>query len=429
MNDELLLVTEAGYPWAIGGVTTWISDLVAGLTDRRITVLGLRFDTDVEQQPLPLLPRGVRFIDVRLKPGIEAAQAVSQAMAACQASALGAPGIIHATSTGFAGLVALELSQELGAPLVVTEHGIAWLPDNDVLYSSPLRFAEGGNQGGNQGNQGGNQGNQGGNQGNQGGNHGGGGGHPSVLFWDRAGRATARRIYEHADIITSVSAANTAFQRRLAPATAPIRVIPNGVQPGDQAGSGAEPARMHRPRTIVYAGRLAPEKGLDRFIEIAALLGSRHRSLRFEVRGPGGAGLAYRAACERLGEASGLADRLVFTGPLPRRQLFDGADLLIAPSRLDACPYVLLEARAAGVPVVCSQAGDSAAIVAGAGMAVVGEARVFATAVASLLDPDTYAAAASATRAPGRTSYDTMLSGYRTLYADVSAKRRVRRGA
>ncbi len=419
MNGEILLITEAGYPWTVGGVTSWVNDLAAGLPERPITVLGIRFEGP--QAPLDwVLPPGVRFVDVCVPAPARVSEVAERVLASAGSLQ---PAVIHASTSGVAGAAGLALSEATGAPLAITEHGIAWRE----TQNEPLRFAGPPTDPGNNGNgkgwgQGGNgQGNNGNGNGD-GGSHGGG----SVILWDREGRRLARAVYARAARITSVSHANAVYQRRLAPRTAPIEVIHNGVEL-----PAPTPFTAEALRTVVFVGRISPEKGVDRFIRAAALLAKADAKLRFEVRGPE-SDATYAARCRRLAVSCGLGERLVFTGALPRAAAFAGAGLLIAPSRDEACPYVVLEAMAAGVPVVAANAGDCEGIVGEAGIVVRGGPAHYARAALQLLDPAAHAAASAAGRERVRAwfSRERMLARYRRLYGELERGRgRLRKSA
>jgi len=96
-------------------------------------------------------------------------------------------------------------------------------------------------------------------------------------------------------------------------------------------------------------------KGLDRAIRS---LGHVKRS-KLVVFGRGDA----RPFLE-LARALGVPDRVFFPGDTTDLdRLLAGADLLVHPSRYDPCSLVVLEALAAGVPVVASRADGSSEIV------------------------------------------------------------------
>lgn len=135
-----------------------------------------------------------------------------------------------------------------------------------------------------------------------------------------------------------------------------IAVIPNGV---DVAEFGDLPLRRprHEGATALFVGRLDPaQKGLEPLIEALALL-PPSAGLRLRLVGEdwGGAPLV-----RRLSAALRVEDRIDVVGPVSRPQLLDEyarADLLVLPSLFEPFGIVLLEAMAAGLPVVASRVG------------------------------------------------------------------------
>lgn len=105
-------------------------------------------------------------------------------------------------------------------------------------------------------------------------------------------------------------------------------------------------------RLIGTAGHLAAHKGIDWFIDAAALVAERHPAARFLVVGTG----EEEPALRRRARERGLGDRLRFAGfrdDMP--DVFAGLDLFVLASTSgEGSPAVLKEAMAAGAPVVAS---------------------------------------------------------------------------
>lgn len=104
---------------------------------------------------------------------------------------------------------------------------------------------------------------------------------------------------------------------------------------------------------VVFAGRLAPEKGVDTLIEAAALLPS---GVAVDVAGDG----PSRAALEDL--AGRVAPgRVRFHGRLPKGELHElvrSASVAVVPSRwYENQPLAVLEAFGCGVPVIGTDLG------------------------------------------------------------------------
>jgi glycosyltransferase involved in cell wall biosynthesis len=110
------------------------------------------------------------------------------------------------------------------------------------------------------------------------------------------------------------------------------------------AGAVAEP-------TILYVGRLVPEKGQAVLLRAVALLRERGRRVRATLVGEG----PQRSALEALAEQLGVAGQLDFTGALGQdeiRALYETASVFCLPSFAEGIPCVLMEAMAMELPVV-----------------------------------------------------------------------------
>jgi glycosyltransferase involved in cell wall biosynthesis len=112
--------------------------------------------------------------------------------------------------------------------------------------------------------------------------------------------------------------------------------------------------------------QLVPWKNHLAFIEAAARLAASLPTARFVIAGDDlfGEHPAYRTALERRAEQLGLKDRLVFAGyRLDIGALLNTCDVLIHPATREPLGRVILEAMAAGKPVVAVNAGGPAEIV------------------------------------------------------------------
>lgn len=102
---------------------------------------------------------------------------------------------------------------------------------------------------------------------------------------------------------------------------------------------------------VVFVGNLLKHKGLHRLIR--ALSGMPELPWHLAVVGEG----PERGPCEALLEKSSLGHRATFTGRLTGagvEAILRSADVLALPSETEGMPYVILEAMAAGLPVVAS---------------------------------------------------------------------------
>jgi glycosyltransferase involved in cell wall biosynthesis len=131
-----------------------------------------------------------------------------------------------------------------------------------------------------------------------------------------------------------------------------VRVVPNGMDPGANAAASAAAAPVGsvegRARVLV-CGLLNPAKGQD--LAIGALGSADCEGVELWIAGDG----EQRGVLEALVRAVGVEGRVLFLGQredVP--ELMKAADCLLLPSRWEGMPYVLLEAAAAGLPIVAT---------------------------------------------------------------------------
>ena len=159
-----------------------------------------------------------------------------------------------------------------------------------------------------------------------------------------------------ADLVVSCSATIRTFvaQHEGVPLSR-IEVIPNSVSVGESRGSySSEQVREELglgPNDVLIGsvGRLTEQKGFDVLLHALPMVhGSR---LRVVIAGVG----ELDAMLRRLAAELGIADRVYFAGY--RRDvssLLSALDLYVHPSRFEGMPFAVLEAMAAGCPIVAS---------------------------------------------------------------------------
>jgi glycosyltransferase involved in cell wall biosynthesis len=114
---------------------------------------------------------------------------------------------------------------------------------------------------------------------------------------------------------------------------------------------------------VTFAGRLDPWKGAEVFIKAAAIVAGQHATARFLVCGGVVPGYeAYEASLRELTRTLGLENRVLFSGwtyrPQDMPEVMSASDILVHTSvRPEPFGLVLIEAMAAGLPVVAADAG------------------------------------------------------------------------
>lgn len=133
-----------------------------------------------------------------------------------------------------------------------------------------------------------------------------------------------------------------------------IVVLPN---PVDVAGirSALKEAADERGAwpQLLAVGRLSREKGFDLLLEALAMVRQRFPEVRLTLVGAGREEQALRSLCSELQ----LQSAVFFAGRVdPPYGLFPRTTLFVLPSRHEGMPNALLEAAAAGLPIVATPA-------------------------------------------------------------------------
>lgn len=169
-----------------------------------------------------------------------------------------------------------------------------------------------------------------------------------------------RRLVRGIPQIVAVSrAALTAFAARHPDCLAAVSVVPNGIDV-ESVRARRRASTLHKANfgipgeafTVLVAANFKPEKGHRLLIEATARPAGD--GVHLLLAGDG----TERPACEALARQLGMADRCHFLGPRPDvPELLAVADVLTLPSTTEQFGICLLEAFAAGVPVVATRVG------------------------------------------------------------------------
>lgn len=171
---------------------------------------------------------------------------------------------------------------------------------------------------------------------------------------DRAGFVDLqhRLVTSLVDRYIAVSADVAAqLERRFAVPPSKVTVVPNAVDIDEiDAGLQARPFDWPVPpgrRSALVLARLESEKGIDVAIQAVTQI----RDLHLVIAGTG----SSRAALEATATTLGVADRVHFLGHrADPAALLGCADAFVLPSLVEGFPLSVLEAMAAGVPVVAT---------------------------------------------------------------------------
>lgn len=138
---------------------------------------------------------------------------------------------------------------------------------------------------------------------------------------------------------------------------AKLSVIHNAVVDcGEVVAADRQPGELR----IVYAGRLAAEKGIEKLLEALPLF---PQNAVLHIAGSGKAN--YEVALRRYASSVGVGDRIVWHGHLSNlAPLMASADIGILPSIVtEAFPLVVLEFMRHGTPVITTNRGGQTEVI------------------------------------------------------------------
>lgn len=197
-------------------------------------------------------------------------------------------------------------------------------------------------------------------------------GHEAAWAQLPASRHLLRRIGEGTDALTYLGEYTRSRIARAVTPEAAARMVP--LPPGvDEKtfhpGSGGAQVRARLGLTdrpvVVCVSRLVPRKGQDTLIRaLPRILAAAPDAVLLIVGGG-----PYRTDLEKLAAATGVADSVRFTGPVPWEQLpahYGAGDVFAMPCRtrrggldVEGLGIVYLEASATGLPVVAGDSGGA----------------------------------------------------------------------
>ena len=187
------------------------------------------------------------------------------------------------------------------------------------------------------------------------------------LIHVRRAELVARRAFQSAANVVTVSHQITKYVERLAEGKCHVQVVPNGVNPNRfPRGQASSIPREEGVFRIGFVGSLKPWHGLSILAEAFSFLHARHPNLRLLIVGDGPERTKFE---ERLKERN-LLEVTCFTGAVPPQDipgLLCSMDVAVAPYPEDPnhyfSPLKIYEYMAAGLPVVAGRIGQIAEVI------------------------------------------------------------------
>jgi glycosyltransferase involved in cell wall biosynthesis len=229
-----------------------------------------------------------------------------------------------------------------------------------------------------------------------------------------------RALMNSTDLFLFESAfARDTYQRMIGTPAGLVRCVFNGVTADE-----FDPIVKATDATdIVYVGEFRHIKGTDLLIDAVARLHADGKLVTLTLAGDGEEIDNLKAQIQRLG----LTEAVRFIGHVKARYGFSKGNVLIVPSRGDSMPYVVIEAAAAGIPMMAANVGGIPEIFGPQTEALFAPNIVGAMADAieiALEDPDAALARAKSLREriflhfSQKAMVEGVLAGYRDAFAD-----------
>jgi polysaccharide biosynthesis protein PelF len=296
--------------------------------------------------------------------------------------------VVHASMAGLAGIPGVIQKRLYGSRFLLTEHGI-FLRE---LYLSLSRMQQGVRC-------------------------------RRFLFgWYEA---IARMNYRFADAVSSLCQFNRKWQIRVGADPKTLRIVPNGIDPSVFSPRPADAFTRAHPIVLTMA-RIHPLKGIDHLLRAARVVLDRLPDVRFRILGEV-SDLNYHRKCVALAAELGITANIEWSKTSHPPSAYHDVDVFCLPSISEAMPYSVLEAMFSACPVVATDVGGVAEMLAGTGIVVPPrDVECMARAILSLLQGD--AALANRRRlaeralARARSLYtvEKCSLGFQEIYAQLS---------
>ena len=249
--------------------------------------------------------------------------------------------VYHCVCTGYAGVLGALASRLHGVPLLLSEHGVylkeriedirksTWLADGNPFADS-LPF-----------------------QGDLG---------TFRRLWIEFFDFLGQMAYRRAERITALYRGNARLQVEFGADARKVEIVPNGIDTSRFADICAEKlSRVEdnsQPVTVGFLGRVVPIKDVKTLLRAARLVGNQFPNTRFLVAGPTEEDPEYFQECLALARQLGIERMVEFAGRMNPADFLAQTDIMLLTSISEGLPFAVLEASAAGIPVVATDVGS-----------------------------------------------------------------------
>lgn len=160
-----------------------------------------------------------------------------------------------------------------------------------------------------------------------------------------------KSILKHATVVIALTKDMQNAITRIYPRD--VEVVPNGIDTSRFDNIESKKEKINSGKKLLYVGRLVPVKGVVDLIDSMKYIIEKNQDVELIIIGDG----TLRKELENKSRDNGLSDHICFKGEVPNEvipQCMISADIFILPSYSEGFPNCLLEAMAAGLPIVCT---------------------------------------------------------------------------
>jgi len=287
----------------VGGVSTWIRDLIEGIPGINFSIINFSFVNDVSSVKIQQDQHNLKsFKNILLK---DYPLSFSQIEQTLKGYEIEETKIYHATSTGCASLFAMQLSKLKGKPFILTEHAIYW------KESQETNELESGVEAG-----------------------------KNIT---RKLRSIAKKAYKEAEIVISPTEYTRDIQINEGANSNKCKVIKNGINTERFKFNYRFPIQR-----IGFVGRITRIKNIERIINIWKVISNKNPQLKFFIIGPIDDPDYYNHLHDLINSLN-FVSKVEFINTLDRENWVNKIDLLFLASKMETQPYVILESFASGI--------------------------------------------------------------------------------
>lgn len=301
--------------------------------------------------------------------------------------------VYHTITTGYAGISAIMNGMKNNIPVILTEHGIYHRERQlEVLKADWIKDEY-------------------------------------RLAWIKLFNTISSLVYKGSQKITTLFSKNQMFEKELCDDESKMMVIPNGID--YEKFSKLKYRKEKNPFIVGLVGRVVEIKDIKTAIKAAKLIKERIKNFKLYIIGPTDEEPEYFEECKKMIEIFRLEDTIEFTGKVNVLDYYPKLNVLLLSSVSEGQPLVILEAFAAGIPVVTTDVGACSEMIHGTKEDIVGDTGIvvkpkdfvsLANGIIKLYEDDEFRMKASEIariRVQKRYRLNQMIKNYRNLYLSV----------